>query len=141
MPALTDSKVPGVYYFEPVNTAWLQVDSKTGMSAEDLRLNLRQVRLGNKVLPEDEVARLTKVEQRMGRKFPSQPSFTTWSGMMECEKDSPFANRLLKKCGGTVQPSGTILGYWTSPEDWPEMAAGRESPRPFSPTTHNRTRS
>jgi len=141
MSTIAASKVPGVHYFEPVNTAWLQVDSKTGMTREEVQMNIREARLGNKVLPAEEVARLTKVEERMGRKFPSQPSFTTWSGMMECEKDSPFAERLLKKCGGVVQPNGTILGYWTSPEDWPEMAAGRESPRPFSPKTHSRVKS
>ena len=39
-----------------------------------------------------------------------------------------------------IGDKGWIMGFWTSPEDWPEMAAGREDATPFSPKTHDRTR-
>ena len=82
---------------------------------------------------------------------PSSPPFTTWSGYMECPADSPHAERLQKKCGGVsykakVEVKGEekpqvieqdwVKGFWTAPVDWPEMAAGRESSTPFSPTTY-----
>lgn len=31
---------------------------------------------------------------------PSIPPFTTWSGYLECPADSPYAKRLVDKCGG-----------------------------------------
>jgi len=84
---------------------------------------------------------------------PSSPPFTTWSGYMECRADSPHAQRLMKKCGGvtykvkveekaegeekpTIKEEPWVKGFWTAPVDWPEMAAGRESATPFSPTTY-----
>jgi hypothetical protein len=39
-----------------------------------------------------------------------------------------------------IGDKGWIMGFWTSPENWPEMSAGREDPTPFSPKTHDRTR-
>jgi hypothetical protein len=39
-----------------------------------------------------------------------------------------------------IGDKGWIKGYWTSPENWPDMAAGREDGVPFSPKTHDRTR-
>ena len=33
---------------------------------------------------------------------PSAPPFTTWSGLMLCEADSPHAKRLVQKCGGAL---------------------------------------
>jgi hypothetical protein len=31
-----------------------------------------------------------------------------------------------------IGDAGWIKGFWTAPENWPEMAAGREDPTPFS---------
>lgn len=93
--------------------------------------------------------------------IPSAPPFTTWSGLLIVEPDSDYAERLLKKCGGTVMKEprvnklkeldgknvkdengneilqsfgseGWISGFWTAPEDWTEMAAGREDMKPYS---------
>jgi len=33
---------------------------------------------------------------------PSEPPFTTWSGLMLCEADSSHAERLVEKCGGVL---------------------------------------
>ena len=33
---------------------------------------------------------------------PSAPPFTSWSGLMLCEADSPHAKRLVEKCGGAL---------------------------------------
>uniref|UniRef100_A0A6C0E6L5 Uncharacterized protein n=1 Tax=viral metagenome TaxID=1070528 RepID=A0A6C0E6L5_9ZZZZ len=92
---------------------------------------------------------------------PAAPPFTTWSGLLITPPDSVYAERLQKKCGGvimtgplkrkmreqdgklikdsnnqetllTIGGDGWISGFWTAPENWPEMAAGRESPTPFS---------
>ena len=71
--------------------------------------------------------------------IPTIPPTTTWSGRLECSADSPYAERLKNKCGGvTFQKDGVdwIVGYWTAPTDWPEMAAGRESSTPFSDKTY-----
>lgn len=74
--------------------------------------------------------------------IPSIPPYTTWSGYLECPADSPYAKRLLQKCGGVsykVKAQDWVKGFWTAPVDWPEMAAGRESDTPFSPTTYKVT--
>jgi len=98
--------------------------------------------------------------------IPSAPPYTSWSGLMITTPESPFAERLMNKCGGIatdwaavqrdslaelaklakgVRPTidaaeevyegdwrtaQNIAGYWTAPEDWPEMSAGREDPTP-----------
>ena len=74
--------------------------------------------------------------------IPSTPPYTTWSGLMITKSDSPFAERLKNKCGGIAidadeklykgdwRNAANIAGYWTAPEDWPEMSAGREDPTP-----------
>jgi hypothetical protein len=76
--------------------------------------------------------------------IPSAPPYTTWSGLMITKPDSPFAERLKNKCGGIAinkaeevyegdwRSAENIAGYWTAPEDWPEMSAGREDPTPCS---------
>ena len=85
--------------------------------------------------------------------IPEIPPFTTWSGLLAVPPDSPYAERLKNKCGGTVMTEayvskgkdiwdkdvktvvggpGWIKGFWTAPEDWPEMAAGREDPKLLS---------
>jgi hypothetical protein len=72
--------------------------------------------------------------------IPPSPPFTTWSGLMHCPLESEHGERLKTKCGGDVyehQGKAWVKGYWTAPTDWPEMAAGREDPRPFSPKTHS----
>ena len=109
---MENSKIPGIYYYQYVNK---------------------------------DTAKTTVV--------PSSPPFTTWSGYMECSADSPHAERLLKKCGGVnykakieakvegeekpqIAEQDWVKGFWTAPVDWPEMAAGRESSTPFSPTTY-----
>jgi hypothetical protein len=95
--------------------------------------------------------------------IPSTVPFTTWSGLLAVPPDSPYAERLKTKCGGTVMTNteirkerepdgrikkkketdangkdietelelaiggpGWIKGFWTAPQNWPEMAAGRE---------------
>jgi hypothetical protein len=128
---------------------------------------------------------------------PSSPPFTTWSGLMLCEADSPHAQRLVQKCGGLlIKKDGTeaeqgattaaaafweaqktlddatasleaerfaekvdeklatavstaqeawhkahadlkktgavVLGFWTAPEDWLQMLAGKEDATPCS---------
>ena len=111
---------------------------------------------------------------------PSAPPFTTWSGLMLCEADSPHTERLIQKCGGLLikkdgaaagenaqtavidfwkaqaaqrsaekvdenlvaaaaaaraelkNTGAVVLGYWTAPEDWVEMVAGKEDPTPCS---------
>jgi hypothetical protein len=71
---------------------------------------------------------------------PQVPPTTTWSGILACPSDSPYADRLKKKCSGVIfEKNGMewIAGFWTAPANWPEMAAGRESPRPFSSKTHS----
>jgi hypothetical protein len=83
-----------------------------------------------------------------GSHCPSPP-FTTWSGLMMCAPDSKHANRLKEKCGGVpIKSDGTIyeegdwrgaaaiVGYWTAPEDWCEMVAGREASTPCSTTDY-----
>jgi len=70
---------------------------------------------------------------------PTSPPSTTWSGILACPADSPYAERLTKKCGGTPfvkDGNDWVAGFWTAPKDWTEMAAGRESPRLFSSKTH-----
>lgn len=83
---------------------------------------------------------------------PSSPPFTTWSGLMLCPLDSPFAHRLVKKCGGLVilengteaneedkEKAAAILGFWTAPEHWPSMLTandGIEDPLPCSSTDY-----
>ena len=116
------------------------------------------------------------VEDKDSKKItvPSAPPFTTWSGYLECPADSPYAKRLVEKCGGVpykaklkteqeidseLKPDADpkakpapkikvvlksweedwVKGFWTAPVDWPEMAAGRESDTPFSPTTYKVT--
>lgn len=126
---MQNSKIPGVYYFEYVS----EKDAK--------------------------------------KTVPSIPPFTTWSGYLECPADSPYAKRLVDKCGGIpykanlkieqelepeLKPDADpkakpapkikvvvktweedwVKGFWTAPVDWTEMAAGRESATPFSPTTY-----
>ena len=39
---------------------------------------------------------------RVGNDLPSQPPYTTWSGLMRCSPNSPFAVRLMEKCGGVA---------------------------------------
>lgn len=71
---------------------------------------------------------------------PEVPPNTTWSGVLACPSDSLYADRLKNKCTGvTFKKDGKewIAGFWTAPANWPEMAAGRESPRPFSSKTHS----
>ena len=118
---------------------------------------------------------------------PSSPPFTTWSGLMLCEADSPHAQRLVQKCGGLlIKKDGTeaeegattaavafwkarnaleaqrvaekpdeklltaataslekahaelkktgavVLGFWTAPDDWLQMLAGKEDATPCS---------
>lgn len=127
---MQNSKIPGVYYFEYVD----KDSSKTTV-------------------------------------VPSAPPFTTWSGYLECPANSPYAKRLVDKCGGIpykanlkieqelepeLKPDADpkakpapkikvvvktweedwVKGFWTAPVDWTEMAAGRESDTPFSPTTY-----
>lgn len=72
--------------------------------------------------------------------IPLSPPYTTWSGLMACPLESQHGERLKKKCGGELynnEGKTWVKGYWTAPTDWPEMAAGREDPRPFSPKTHS----
>jgi hypothetical protein len=78
---------------------------------------------------------------------PSSPPWTTWSGLMLCAPESPYAKRLTEKCGGIgVAENGTefvgegappaIVGFWTAPEDWQEMVvemreeAEKNAPQP-----------
>lgn len=76
---------------------------------------------------------------------PQSPPYTSWSGLMMCPPDNTYAKRFKEKCGGVaVNSDGTIyaeekwqgataiVGYWTAPEDWSEMTAGREAPTPCS---------
>ena len=39
---------------------------------------------------------------RVGKDIPSQPAYTTWSGLLRCSPNSPFAARLMEKCGGVA---------------------------------------
>lgn len=39
---------------------------------------------------------------RVGKDLPSQPPYTTWSGLMRCSPNSPLAVRLMEKCGGVA---------------------------------------
>lgn len=94
-----------------------------------------------------------------GGAVPIAPPWTTWSGLVTMPPTSPYAARLLQKCGGIVMTKpfkktgkdiwkedhtftygkpGWIMGFWTAPDDWTEMAAGRESPEPFNPKIHTR---
>ena len=134
---MENSKIPGVYYFESDKSTWLQVDPKTGMSAGMVKEELKKLEKSPEV-NKDSIQELKGLADRMSRMYPSIPPYTTWNGRMECDVDSKYAKRLREKCGGIIMPSGRIEGYWTAPEDWTEMAAGRESPRPFSPKTHTR---
>ena len=72
--------------------------------------------------------------------IPPSPPWTTWSGLMACPLESEHGQRLKNKCGGEVydnQGKSWVKGYWTAPTDWPEMAAGREDPRPFSSKSYS----
>jgi len=81
-------------------------------------------------------------DKESGKKsyVPPSPPWTTWSGYMECPLDSQYGKRLRDKCKGEVymnEGKQWVKGNWTAPIDWPEMAAGREDPRPFSSKTHS----
>jgi hypothetical protein len=108
-----DSKVPGIYYMEYLineNVKDDNVDPKERKKKGDVEMT------------------------------PQVPPTTTWSGILACPSDSPYADRLKKKCSGVIfEKNGMewIAGFWTAPANWPEMAAGRESPRPFSSKTHS----
>jgi len=39
---------------------------------------------------------------RVGNEIPSQPAYTSWSGLLRCSPNSPFAARLMEKCGGVA---------------------------------------
>jgi hypothetical protein len=39
---------------------------------------------------------------RVGNQIPSQPAYTSWSGLLRCSPNSPFAARLMEKCGGVA---------------------------------------
>ncbi len=39
---------------------------------------------------------------RVGNEIPSQPAYTSWSGLLRCPPNSPFAARLMEKCGGVA---------------------------------------
>ena len=39
---------------------------------------------------------------RIGKEIPSQPAYTSWSGLLRCSPNSPFATRLMEKCGGVA---------------------------------------
>ena len=39
---------------------------------------------------------------RVGKEIPSQPAYTSWSGLLRCSPNSPFAPRLMEKCGGVA---------------------------------------
>jgi outer membrane biosynthesis protein TonB len=39
---------------------------------------------------------------RVGNEIPSQPAYTSWSGLLRCAPNSPFAARLMEKCGGVA---------------------------------------
>jgi len=62
---------------------------------------------------------------------PSHPPWTTWSGLMECAPDSPYAKRLIQKCGGVpIAANGTeseegaaaLAGFWKAQR---ELVAAR----------------
>jgi hypothetical protein len=39
---------------------------------------------------------------RVGNEIPSRPAYTSWSGLLRCSPNSPFAARLMEKCGGVA---------------------------------------
>ncbi len=39
---------------------------------------------------------------RVGKEIPSQPAYTSWNGLLRCSPNSPFAARLMEKCGGVA---------------------------------------
>jgi hypothetical protein len=39
---------------------------------------------------------------RVGNEIPSQPAYTSWSGLLRCPPNSPYAARLMEKCGGVA---------------------------------------
>ena len=39
---------------------------------------------------------------RVGNDIPSQPAYTSWSGLMRCSPNSRYAARLMEKCGGVA---------------------------------------
>ena len=39
---------------------------------------------------------------RVGKEIPSQPAYTSWSGLLRCPPNSPYAARLMEKCGGVA---------------------------------------
>ena len=39
---------------------------------------------------------------RVGKEIPSQPAYTSWSGLLRCSPNSPYAARLMEKCGGVA---------------------------------------
>ena len=66
---------------------------------------------------------------------PSHPPWTTWSGLMECAPDSPYAKRLIQNCGGVpIAVNGTeceegataFAGFWKAQQ---ALAAARAAAR------------
>ena len=75
---------------------------------------------------------------------PSSPPWTTWSGLMLCAPDSPYAKRLGEECGGILITEdgkefggegapAAVIGFWTAPEDWQAMLAEMQKLESWTP--------
>ena len=75
---------------------------------------------------------------------PSSPPWTTWSGLMLCKPDSPYAKRLGEECGGILVTEdgkefggegapAAVLGFWTAPQDWQGMLAEMQKLESWTP--------
>jgi hypothetical protein len=75
---------------------------------------------------------------------PCSPPWTTWSGLMLCKPESPYAKRLAEKCGGILVTedgkefvgkgtAAAVMGFWTAPEDWQGMLVEMSDLKSWTP--------
>ena len=49
---------------------------------------------------------------------PSRPPWTTWSGVLECHKDSLEAKKLIKVGPALKRGDDWVRGIWMAPAEW-----------------------
>ena len=115
------SKVQGQYYFEyssghipeaPPFTTWSGLLAVPPDSPYAARL---QTKCGGAVMKES----LVRKEREQ-------------DGKIKKIKVQKAKGEEMEEVELVIGGAGWVMGFWTAPENWPEMAAGREDPTPFS---------
>jgi hypothetical protein len=124
------SKVQGQYYFEyssghipeaPPFTTWSGLLAVPPDSPYAARL---QKKCGGTVMKET----LVRKEREQDGKIKKKKLRDEDGYVRKNAKGEDMEEDIELVIGG----EGWIKGFWTAPENWPEMAAGREDPTPFS---------